>query len=82
MTDFSLRVASEDVQVLDLRHPLCFLSLVCKVLNRHTEHGDSESDSREQALEVPDPVDVRWANKLVFEAFFFVCLVEGVDPLP
>ena len=82
MADFSLRIASEDVQVLDLGQPLGLLSLVCKVLDRHTEHGNSESNSWEQALEIPDPVDVGWADEAVFKADFFVGLVEGVDPLP
>jgi len=82
VTNFSLRIATENVKVLDLGEPLSFLCFIGEVFYGHTEHRDSKANTWQEALEVAIPVNVRWTNKGLFKANFFMSLVKSINSLP
>jgi len=82
MADLSLSIAAENIEILNLGQPLCFLLSTGQVLDRDPEHGNSQSDSWHQSLEVANPIDVRGSNHTPLEVELLVLLVEDVDSLP
>jgi len=67
MAELSLCIAANHVHVLNLGHPNCFLLRACKILNRHAEHRNLESDTWQKTLEILLPVDVRCLHHWIDE---------------
>ena len=74
MTKLSLCITPQNIYILNLRQPLCFLLDIAKVLDGQAEHSHMHTDSREEALKVIAPIDVRRHDYVVDRKAFVVFL--------
>ena len=81
MAQLGLSVASDDINVLDKRHPVGPLLSIGQVLERNAEHGCMQSQ-RETTLEVTEHVDVRILEHVILEELSSMLLQQHFHPAP